>query len=73
MPQAHDYMSVVEVASAHVYMNVTEVEKFQSEMMELCEKVLNDGQATNSQRRRFKSFVKDIVFDTLNLNRLPHD
>ena len=60
-----EYMNVVEVASTHPYMNVNEAEEFQNKMMELCDKVLNDGQATESQRRQFISFVKQIVFDTL--------
>ena len=61
------------VKSSNESMSVVEVEKFKCEMMDLCQRVLDDGEATFSQEKMFKTLVKNIVFDTLNLNILPHN
>ena len=62
---ASEHMNVLEVASTHPYMDVNEAEEFQNKLMDLCDKVLNDEQANESQRRQFISLVKQIVYDTL--------
>ena len=58
-------LNVLEVASATPFMDMNEATDFQDKLIDLCDKVLNDEQATESQRNQFINMVKMIVFDTL--------
>ena len=62
---ASEQLNVLEVASANPFMNMNEAADFQNKLMDLCDKVLSDEQATESQRRQFINLVKQIVYDTL--------
>ena len=54
-------------------MSVADVETFKAEIMDLCHRVLAEDNASVSQAKMVKNLVKDIVFDTLNINVLPHN
>ena len=62
---ASEQLNVLEVASATPFMDMNEATDFQNKLMDLCDKVLSDEQATESQRNQFINLVKMIVFDTL--------
>ena len=62
---ASEQLNVLEVASANPFMDMNEAADFQNKLMDLCDKVLSDEQATETQRNQFINLVKQIVFDTL--------
>ena len=61
------------VSQSNSTMSVADVEKFKAEIMDLCHRVLAEDNASVSQAKMFKNLVKDIVFDTLNINVLPNN
>ena len=54
-------------------MSVADVETFKAEIMDLCHRVLAEDNASGFQAKMFKNLVKDIVFETLNINVLPNN
>ena len=61
------------ISQSNSTMSVADVEKFKAEIMDLCHRVLAEDNASVSQAKMFKNLVKDIVFDTLNINVLPNN
>ena len=53
-------------------MSVADIETFKAEIMDLCHRVLAEDNTSGFQAKMFKNLVKDIVFDTLNINVLPN-
>ena len=54
-------------------MSIADIETFKAEIMELCHRVLAEDNASGFQAKMFKNLVKDIVFETLNINVLPNN
>ena len=54
-------------------MSVADVETFKAEIMDLCHRVLAEDNASGFQAKMFKNWVKDIVFESLNINVLPNN
>ena len=61
------------VSQSNSTMSVADVKKFKAEIMDSCHRVLAEDNAFVSQAKMFKNLVKDIVFDTLNINLLPNN
>ena len=61
------------VSQSNNTMSVADIETFKAEIMDLCHRVLAEDNASVSQAKMFKNLVKDIVFDTLNINVLPNN